>query len=118
MLVKDGVIEQMFVEPDKPGDPFEVSDADTMLAYVNPDQQLPPSISIITKPGCPHCKQAKSLLVEKDMPFEEIVLGQQGVSTISLAAISGRASVPQVFIDGKHVGGAHELTQHLVNPAH
>ncbi len=31
MLVKDGVIERMFIEPDVPGDPFEVSDADTML---------------------------------------------------------------------------------------
>ena len=31
MLVRDGVIEKLFVEPDKPGDPFEVSDADTML---------------------------------------------------------------------------------------
>ena len=36
MLVRDGVVEKMFVEPQKPGDPFEVSDADTMLAYINP----------------------------------------------------------------------------------
>jgi peroxiredoxin len=34
MLVRDGVIEKMFVEPDQPGDPFEVSDADTMLGSV------------------------------------------------------------------------------------
>ena len=34
MLVKDGTIEKMFIEPDVPGDPFEVSDADTMLAYL------------------------------------------------------------------------------------
>jgi len=36
MLVRDGVVEKMFIEPEKAGDPFEVSDADTMLAYVNP----------------------------------------------------------------------------------
>ena len=36
MLVKNGVIEKMFIEPDKEGDPFEVSDADTMLKYINP----------------------------------------------------------------------------------
>ena len=36
MLVRDGVVEKMFIEPEKEGDPFEVSDADTMLAYVNP----------------------------------------------------------------------------------
>src|SRR5512140_3242621 len=31
MLVKDGVVQKMFIEPQKPGDPFEVSDAETML---------------------------------------------------------------------------------------
>ena len=36
MLVRDGVIEKMFVESDEPGDPFSVSDADTMLAAVAP----------------------------------------------------------------------------------
>ncbi|HKK16304.1 MAG TPA: peroxiredoxin, partial [Gammaproteobacteria bacterium] len=34
MLVKDGVIEKVFAEPEKPGDPFEASDADTMLSYI------------------------------------------------------------------------------------
>src|SRR3954467_2680644 len=36
MLVRDKVIEKMFVEPQEPGDPFKVSDADTMLSYINP----------------------------------------------------------------------------------
>ena len=36
MLVRDGVVEKQFIEPVKEGDPFEVSDADTMLAYVAP----------------------------------------------------------------------------------
>ena len=38
MLVKDGVVEKMFIEPSKPGDPFEVSDADTMLAHLKGQQ--------------------------------------------------------------------------------
>ena len=33
MLVKDGVVEKMLVEPDEPGDPFKVSDAEMMLSY-------------------------------------------------------------------------------------
>jgi peroxiredoxin len=37
MLVKDGVIEKMFIEPEKAGDPFEVSDADTMLEPHQPE---------------------------------------------------------------------------------
>ena len=43
MLVKDGVIEKMFIEPDVPGDPFEVSDADTMLEFVAPGAIRPRS---------------------------------------------------------------------------
>ena len=41
MLVKDGIIDQMFIEPDKPGDPFEVSDAETMLDYLAPNAKKP-----------------------------------------------------------------------------
>ena len=40
MLVKDAVVDKMFIEPDVAGDPFEVSDADTMLAYIAPEEQL------------------------------------------------------------------------------
>ena len=36
MLVRDGVVEKMFIEPEEPGDPFSVSDADTMLKYLDP----------------------------------------------------------------------------------
>jgi peroxiredoxin len=42
MLVKNGVIEKMFIEPAKEGDPFEVSDADTMLKYISPTAIAPP----------------------------------------------------------------------------
>jgi len=112
MLVKDGIIEKMFIEPEKPGDPFEVSDADTMLNYIAPEVKAPSSVSIITKPGCPHCKKAKDLLTAKGYQFEEIVLGHDA-STVSLSAITGLKTVPQVFIDGKHIGGASELKQIL-----
>ena len=40
MLVKDGVVQRMFVEPDLPGDPCEVSDADTMLRFVALDAPM------------------------------------------------------------------------------
>ena len=41
MLVKDGVIVKQFIEPEKEGDPFEVSDADTMLKYLAPAAKAP-----------------------------------------------------------------------------
>src|SRR6185312_3780207 len=62
MLVKDGVIEKMFIEPQKEGDPFEVSDADTMLHYIAPRVKAPEPVTILGKAGCPHCARAKALL--------------------------------------------------------
>ncbi|MGI5309654.1 glutathione peroxidase [Rheinheimera sp. WS51] len=112
MLVKDGVIEKMFIEPDVPGDPFEVSDADTMLNYINPNQKKQEAISMFTKPNCPFCKKAKALLSEKGLDFEEIMMGSQA-SLTSLKAISGRDTVPQIFIGGKHIGGSDDLANYF-----
>ncbi|MBR0574600.1 MULTISPECIES: glutathione peroxidase [Pasteurellaceae] len=112
MLVKDGVIEKMFIEPQEPGDPFKVSDADTMIKYLKPDWQPKQSASIITKPGCPFCTKAKMLLEEKGIAYEEIVLGRDATMT-SVRAITGRATAPQVFIGGKHIGGFDDLAKYF-----
>ena len=108
MLVKNGVVEKMFVEPNKPGDPFEVSDADTMLDFINPSAKKPSSVAMITKPGCPYCTKAKALLLSKGISFEEIVLGKDATS-VSVKAISGNSTVPQVFFDGTNIGGSDDL---------
>lgn len=113
MLVKDGVIDKMFIEPDLPGDPFQVSDADTMLNYIAPEAELPKRVTVLSKPGCPHCTRAKSALQESGYKYEEIELGSHGISFSSLQAVSGRGTTPQVFVDGKLIGGADELEQWL-----
>lgn len=112
MLVKNGVVEKMFIEPNVPGDPFEVSDADTMLDYINPGALKPRSVAMITKPGCPFCIKAKALLKEKGIEFEEIVLGKDATS-VSVKAISGNSTVPQIFFDGKNIGGSDDLAVFL-----
>jgi glutaredoxin-like protein len=112
MLVKDGVIAKMFIEPQKDGDPFEVSDADTMLDFLAPNKKRPKSVSIITKPGCPHCAAAKELLNNKGYTFEEIVLGKDA-TIVSLKSITGRNTVPQIFIDGQHIGGNDDLIKYF-----
>jgi len=112
MLVKNGVIEKQFIEEDVPGDPFEVSDADTMLNYINPNAVKPLTISMITRPGCPFCDNAKSMLAERNMEFEEIVLGKDA-SLRSVRAMTGLETVPQVFIDGKLVGDSEKLADYL-----
>ncbi len=112
MLVKDGVIEKMFIEPEEPGDPFKVSDAETMLRYINPEAAKPKLVSLFTKVGCPFCARAKEMLKEDGYEYEEIVLGQN-VTTRSLRAVTGATTVPQVYIDGKYVGSSEELATYL-----
>ncbi|MGV0028981.1 glutathione peroxidase [Phormidesmis priestleyi] len=112
MLVRDGLIEKMFIEPEEPGDPFVVSDAETMLSYVNAQAQKPKLVSLFAKVGCPFCARAKAMLQDHGMDYEEIVLGRD-VTTRSVRAMTGAATVPQVFIDGKLVGGSEELATYL-----
>ncbi|HBQ97807.1 MULTISPECIES: glutathione peroxidase [unclassified Roseofilum] len=114
MLVKDKTIDKMFIEPEKPGDPFEVSDAETMLKYINPNAVKPKMVSLFTKVGCPFCAKAKAVLQEKGLEYEEIVLAD-AVSTRSLQAITGKITVPQVFIDGQHIGGSEDLAAYFAS---
>jgi glutaredoxin-like protein len=108
MLVRNGVIEKMFVEPNKPGDPFEVSDAATMLAYINPQARKPDQVAILTRDGCQYCAQAKSLLDERGIDYVDIPLTHK-VRNKALGAIAGVQTVPQVFINGQRIGGFEEL---------
>ncbi len=116
MLVKDGIIEKMFIEPDVPGDPFEVSDADTMLDFINPAALKPAAVSILTKPGCPFCVGAKQMLQQQGLSYDEISVGQ-GASLRSVRAITGKETVPQVFIDGEYIGGLDALSVHFKTTA-
>ena len=112
MLVKDGLIEKMFIEPNVPGDPFEVSDADTMLNYINAEAVKPKVVSLFTKVGCPFCARAKEMLAERGMEYEEIVLGKD-ITNRSLRAITGAMTVPQVFINSKLIGDSEALASYL-----
>jgi glutaredoxin-like protein len=112
MVVKDGVIDKMFIEPNQPGDPFEVSGADTMLNYINPNAKAPAAVTLFTKPGCPFCGKAKAALKENNIAFEEIVLGKDATS-VSLRAVSGESTFPQLFVDGKHVGDSDAVIAYV-----
>lgn len=112
MLVRDGVIEKMFIEPDVPGDPYEVSDADTMLAWINPQASKPLDIVMFTREGCAFCARARGMLRERGMAFEEIRVGD-AVSVRSVRAATGRDSVPQVFVDGDYIGDSEALESWL-----
>jgi glutaredoxin-like protein len=108
MLVRDGVVEKMFVEPQKPGDPFEVSDADTMLAHLNPKAKKPDQVAIFTREGCSYCTKAKALLKNLGYDYAEVPLDHR-IRTKVIGAVTGKGTVPQVFINGRYIGGYEEL---------
>ncbi len=112
MLVKDSVIEKQFIEPEEPGDPFQVSDADTMLEYIAPGSKKPIDVTVFSRKGCVFCAKAKYLLDEARIEFEELVLNRD-YTDHSLRAITKSISYPQVFINGEHIGGADDLEQWL-----
>jgi len=108
MLVRDGVIEKQFIEPEKEGDPFEVSDADTMLARVNPRARKPDQVAIFTREGCGFCAKAKALLTEHGYDYAEVALPHRQRSRI-VGAVTGEMTVPQVFVNGSRIGGLEAL---------
>jgi glutaredoxin-like protein len=116
MLVNDGKIEKMFIEPDTPGDPFEVSDAETMWKYLRPQDESVGPVLMLAREGCPHCARAKALLEERGIAFEAVHVGTE-LSMRGVKAAAGAAKVPQVFIDGTLIGGADELEQYLKSAA-
>ncbi len=116
MLVRDGVVEHMFIEPDLPGDPFQVSDADTMLAYVAPKAPKPLDVTVFGRDGCPFCAKAKAALHNAGIAFEELVLNRD-YTDATLRAVAKASSVPQVFINGERIGGSDQLAEWLAKHA-
>ncbi|MFL2545861.1 MAG: glutathione peroxidase [Candidatus Rariloculaceae bacterium] len=108
MLVRDGVIEKMFIESEEPGDPFSVSDADTMLSYLAPNAAKPHDVTILSREGCPHCARAKILLAEEGIDYEELVLNRDYTDQ-TLRAVAAATTYPQIFVDGEAIGGADDL---------
>ncbi|WP_019102415.1 glutathione peroxidase [Chromobacterium haemolyticum] len=112
MLVKDGVVDKMFIEPQEPGDPFKVSDADTLLDYINPSAKKPDQVVVFSKAGCPHCARAKAVLSENGYDFVEVPLDNKVRGKV-LGAVAGKMTAPQVFINGQLIGSADEVEKYF-----
>ena len=108
MLVKDGVIEKMFIEAKVPGDPLEVSDADTMLAYIAPGAAKPMDVTVFSRKGCPFCARATALLKDADINFEELIMNRDYTDQ-TLRAVVGTVIVPWVFVNGESIGGSEAV---------
>lgn len=112
MLVNDGTVEKLFCEPDEPGDPFQVSDAETMLKYLDPDAKAPDHVVIFTREGCPHCARARDMLEQAGLTYVEFPL-EDSVRDTVVRAVAARDTVPQIFMNGELIGGADDLEGRL-----
>ena len=67
-------------------------------------------IEIYTKAFCPYCSRAKALLDGKQADYEEFDITMDAAKRKEMIQrAGGRSTVPQVFIDGKHIGGSDDL---------
>ncbi len=69
-----------------------------------------PKIEIYTQPFCGFCARAVRLLTEKGVAFTEIdAPNGSAARAVAVSRSKGRTTVPQIFIDGEHIGGCDEL---------
>ena len=69
-----------------------------------------PRVEIYSTMFCPYCARAKSLLERKGVKYENIDIIEDGSRRDEMVSRAhGRTSVPQIFIDGEHIGGCEDL---------
>ena len=71
-----------------------------------------PSVEVFSKPFCSYCFRAKRLLESKGIEYKEHVVTYGGPERQEMIRRSGgRTTVPQIFIDDRHIGGCSELLE-------
>jgi glutaredoxin 3 len=68
-----------------------------------------PKIIIYSKDPCPYCVRAKNLLRRKGAEFTEIKITSDEIKSEMINKSGGRMTVPQIFINEKHIGGCDDL---------
>ena len=66
-------------------------------------------VTIYTKPYCPYCIRAVSLLEKKGVEFTEIEAGGDPEKRREMMQRSGRSTYPQIFIGERHIGGCDDM---------
>jgi len=70
-------------------------------------------VVVWSKYHCPNCEQAKALLGQRSIPFEERKIGDGYTREELLEAVPNARTVPQIFIDEQLIGGFNELKEYL-----
>jgi glutaredoxin 3 len=67
-------------------------------------------VELYTTPFCPYCTRARALLDRKGVAFTDIDIAEEPTRRAEMIRrAGGRTSVPQIFINGEHIGGSDEL---------
>ena len=69
--------------------------------------------TVWSKYNCPYCDQAKALLKQRNIPFEEKKIGDGYTKEDLLEAVPTARTVPQVFLDDQLIGGFTELKKYF-----
>ena len=76
----------------------------------NNPEDMKANVEIYTWQTCPYCIRAKMLLKWKRVKFTEYKIDGDGAARVKMAArANGRKSVPQIFINGVHMGGCDDI---------
>ena len=70
---------------------------------------MKPDVLLYTTSWCPFCRRAKTLLKEKGVKWKELDIEADRDHRQAMTQASGRNTVPQIFINGTHVGGFDDL---------
>lgn len=65
--------------------------------------------------GCPACRNAKMFFMNKNIEYDERIVGDNWTKEDFNKAVPNARSYPQIFIDGKHIGGWTDLLEYSKN---
>ena len=68
-----------------------------------------PRVQIYTKRNCPYCVSAKALLARKGVAYQEVDVEEDEALLLWLADATGQKTVPQIFVDGRSLGGFSDI---------
>ena len=72
---------------------------------------MTPEILLYTTSWCPFCRRAKALFTEKGLKWTEHNSEDDPAQRQAMVDASGRSTVPQIFINGEHIGGSDDLLE-------
>ncbi|HBC56474.1 MAG TPA: glutaredoxin [Gammaproteobacteria bacterium] len=71
------------------------------------------SVIIYTTNSCPYCVAAKALLNQHALSYQEIDVAQDTQKFQQMVDLTNQRTVPQIIIDGVHIGGHRELSRYI-----